>query len=204
MNASLVIGEFQPYSYFLPLKTVSQHRVHTWTRTRWVAPCSSYYSPHSFGQSDQPTIQCCHIPKQNISPNFHSIPTVRWRREKMGNLLLGQRMYIKILPQTSSNYYNFFKYFHNFNKISEKPRVPSIHVYFGIEMRIFFKMEKYDLHHTDFKGLRYYDELSVIDCPFLGAEDLILAWTSLCTHISHPFGPEHTLSKFDGFKKILF
>ncbi len=45
--------EFQQYSYFLPLKTVSLHKVHTQTRTRSVAPCSLYYSPHSFGWSDQ-------------------------------------------------------------------------------------------------------------------------------------------------------
>ncbi len=48
---------------------------------------------HSFGQSDQTKIQRCHNPKQNISPNFHSIGTVRWWGEKMANLLLGQRMF---------------------------------------------------------------------------------------------------------------
>ncbi len=88
-----VLYKFQPHSYFSPLKTVSLHRVHTPTRTRWVAPCLSYYSPRSFGQSNQSKIQCCHNPKQNISSNFHSIWAVRWRWGKMGNLLLGQPTY---------------------------------------------------------------------------------------------------------------
>ncbi len=79
------VCELQPHSYFLPLKTVSQHGVRTW----WVAPCLLYYSPHSFRRSHPQKIQRCHNPKQNISPNFHSIWTVRWWGEKMGNLRLG-------------------------------------------------------------------------------------------------------------------
>ncbi len=87
----------QPHAYFSPLKIVSLQGVHMRTRTRWVAPCSSYYSPCLLGRSDQPKIQCCHNPRQNISPNFHSIWT-RWRGEKMGNLRLGQlRYYVEIL-----------------------------------------------------------------------------------------------------------
>ncbi len=84
------VCEFQSHSYFSPLKTVPLHVVHSRTRMQWVTPCSSYYSSRSFERSDQPKIHCCHNPKQNISLNFHSIWTIRWRGKKMGNLLLGQ------------------------------------------------------------------------------------------------------------------
>ncbi len=87
------VYEFQPHSYFLLLKTVSLHGVHIRKHMWWVALCSLYYSPRSFGQSHQQKIQCCYNPKQNISTNFHNIRTVRWRRKKMGNLLFGQPIY---------------------------------------------------------------------------------------------------------------
>ncbi len=87
-----VICKFQSHSYFLPLKTVSLHGVHTHAM---VVPRSSYYSPRSFGWSDQPKIQCCHNPKQNITPIFIEFRQL-YGKGKNGKLNFGTTHVIEI------------------------------------------------------------------------------------------------------------
>ncbi len=129
------VYEFQSHSYFLSLKTVSQHGVHTRTRMRWVASCSSYHCSHSLGRSNQPKTQCYHNPKQNISPIFTAfgqlmvkgkngkftfgtthVPTFEFSRNFFKNNYKNVSLNLWIVSQI---FKKFLKFFRNLTSVSK-------------------------------------------------------------------------------------
>ncbi len=84
------VGEFQPLSYFLPLKTVSVHRVHTQTRMRCVAPFEYTFKLWRGNYKNSP------------------LPTIGSAVRESRPTFLYRRMYVRIYPKMIFGAFFFF------------------------------------------------------------------------------------------------